>query len=243
MLQLDAAGNFWLNSMLLSLSHGFLFVHIPKTAGSSLTELLRPICVTPPRTLIRSVMRRLPIKEDPARAHFRVHETAEFIQRKLSKPIFDQLYSFCVVRNPYDHAFSHYLYMRQFRSAKIARFFAALSFEDYLRYRLQPARLWDEKFARLPDQAHFVVDRSGTVMVDQVLRFETLSTDMGTITARLGLPSAPLERINPTTAKAGRVSLADNYSAEAIALVQALYARDFKLFGYSSDLALAEVPS
>lgn len=62
--------------MLLSISHKFLFVHVPKTAGAATQRMLEPYCNMPPRTLWRSIKRRLPMREAPEEAHFRIHETA-----------------------------------------------------------------------------------------------------------------------------------------------------------------------
>ena len=94
--------------MLLSTSHNFIFLHVPKTAGSSLHRVLEPYARTSTRTLWRSFSRRLPVTESPERAHFRIHATAAEIRAELSPAVYDSFLSFAVVRNPFDHAVSHF---------------------------------------------------------------------------------------------------------------------------------------
>lgn len=222
--------------MILSTSHNFLFVHVPKTAGTALTEALRPFGVTDTRTLWRRVLRRLPIREHPSKAYFRKHETAADIRQKVGDDVFDRFHRFTVVRNPFDHAVSHYEYLKEFRSTRLAERFQAMSFADYLKYRTTAAGLLVPFFTVLPDQAHFLVDAKGRLLIDRVMRFETLARDFDGLRQQIGLPTAELRRLNPTKAKAKPRSLASYYDASTLDAVRCLYARDFALFEYSKDL-------
>ena len=51
--------------MLISHSHQFIFVHISKTAGTSLRRVLDPYCSQPPRVGVRKLLSHLPVREDP----------------------------------------------------------------------------------------------------------------------------------------------------------------------------------
>ncbi len=222
--------------MLLSPEYKFVFVHVPKTAGSSLDMALRPYCISPKRTLWRSLTRRLPIVEAPHRAHFRIHDTADFIRRKLSPDVYDRLTSFAVVRDPFDHAVSHYEYMKQYRSPKIAENFSQMSFLDYLTYRTTPRRSFDRIFARLPDQSYFLCDRRGDVQVKQVLKFENLQADFNALAKTLNLPHFELPKINPARSRKADTNVASYFDDATAQLVRKIYARDFENFGYSTQL-------
>lgn len=222
--------------MLLSLSHRFLFVHVPKTAGSSLHNALLPVAVAPPRSLWRSFTRRLPVVETPEEAHFRIHDTAATIRAKLSPEVWDGLLTFAVVRDPFDHAVSHYEYMKQYRSARIARRFAAMSFREYLDYRLAPRRPWDRIFARLPDQSHFLTGAGGRLLVRRLLRFETLAEDFAALAAELDLPVRELPAVNRTRTRREDRPFASYYDGETECLLKRLYARDFRVLGYRDEL-------
>lgn len=223
--------------MILSVSHNFIFVHVPKTAGTAMTAALEPFGVTGTRTLWRRLLRRLPLREAPDRAYFRKHETARDIERKMGPVAFGGFHRFTVVRNPFDHAVSHYEYLKEFRNVSMAARFAQMSFAQYLDWRMTARGIFVPFFTVLPDQSHFLVDDSGErLLVDQILRFERLADDFAALTHHLGLPEITLERINPTRAKSGGRSLASYYDDATLAAVRKLYARDFRLLGYSTDL-------
>ncbi|HMS94021.1 MAG: sulfotransferase family 2 domain-containing protein [Tabrizicola sp.] len=222
--------------MILSTTHRFIFVHVPKTAGTALTAALEPYGVTGTRTTLRRLIRRLPFREAPERAYFRKHETAAAIRAKMGAQAFDRLMSFSVVRNPFDHAVSHYEYLKEFRNAQKAAAFARMSFAEYLHYRTTARGLFVPSFAVLPDQSRWLVDGQETVLVQRVLRFERLADDFAVLASDLGLPALTMERINPTKAKTQTRSLSSYYDADTLATVRKLYARDFDLFGYSRDL-------
>lgn len=225
--------------MILSLSHNFIFVHVPKAAGSALTLALRPYATIPQRSLWTSAKRRLPIVERPGAAHFRIHDSAARIRRKLSPEVYGRFYSFAAVRDPFDHAVSHYEYMKQYRSPRIAARFARMSFEAYLAQRLERRGPFDRLFVRLPDQSHFLVDEQGRLAVDRLLRFEQLSADFRALTDDLGLGEAQLRTVNRTRSRSSSDARAyrDYYDATTEDMVRALYARDFDLLGYSDRLS------
>lgn len=222
--------------MILSTSHNFIFVHVPKTAGTAMMTALQPFGFAPRRTVWRSILRRLPVRQSPEEVYLRKHETAAWARRKLSPQVFDGFFRFAVVRNPYDHAVSHYEFMKQFRIPEIAEKVAAMSFADYLRYRMKPPFWNDTFFARLPDQAHFIVDAAGQSLVPRILRYETLAADFDAVVTDLRLGDVRLPRINETLSRSDKRPWQSYFDAEAKALADRLYSRDFDLFGYPKDI-------
>jgi len=222
--------------VILSTSHRFIFVHVPKTAGTAMTAALEPFAVTGTRTPFRRALRWLPVREAPDRAYFRKHETAADMRAKLGPEVFNGFFRFSVVRNPFDHAVSHYEYLKEFRNAKKAAEFAAMSFADYLDWRTTARGMFVPSFSVLPDQAHWLIDRAGALLVDRVIRFEALSESWPGLMADLGLPGVELRYVNRTQAKSDKRPLVSYYDPATADRVRSLYARDFDLFGYSRDL-------
>lgn len=223
--------------MILSTSHNFIFVHVPKTAGTAMTAALCPFGVHDTRTLGRRLLRRFPIPEAAERAYFRKHETALDMRNKMGAAAFSQFLKFTVVRNPFDHAVSHYEYLKEFRNPKKAQEFAAMSFSEYLHWRTKKRGLFVPFFSILPSQAHFVADETGeNLLVDSVLKFENLADDFYALTQDLGLSNVKMQRINPTKAKQKGRSFASYYDDKTVAVVQKLYENDFDLFGYDRNL-------
>lgn len=225
--------------MILSTSHNFIFIHVPKTAGTALTEALSPFAVPVKRTLLRSILRRLPLVQAPEHAHFRGHEPASRVRAKLSPAVFDAFHKFAVVRNPFDHAVSHFEFMKQFRIESTAAKVRKMNFEAFLNFRIKKPLLTDTIFTHQPAQSWFVADDQDRLLVDRLMYFETLAQDFERLVADLGLTGAILRKVNPTRTKAETksfASYADYYSETTIQMVRELYVRDFENFGYSADL-------
>ena len=63
----------------------FLFIHIPRCSGTSMTNILQSICP-------KSIVEELGWK----------HESAKFIKRSLLKNQWDDYYKFAIIRSPWD---------------------------------------------------------------------------------------------------------------------------------------------
>lgn len=223
--------------MIFSTSKKFIFIHVPKTAGWSIMDALTPFARDRKRSMFRSFSRRLPIRENVEAAHFRVHDTARTVIDKLGRDVFDQFHSFAFVRNPFEHAVSHYEYMKQYRIKPTAKKVGAMSFEEYLRYRkLKP--FWnDTLFARLPDQTHFIDDDEGRIAIKEVLQFENLAEDFKSVVEKLELENVTLPYVNKTKTKSDKKPTNAYYSPACIDLVLEIYDRDFENFGYSRQFS------
>lgn len=227
--------------MILSLSHSFIFVHVPKTAGSSITMMLSAYGRDYQRSIWRSISRRSPFKEKPENAHFRIHAPADSIARKLSRPVYDSFNSFAVVRNPFDHAVSHFEYMKQYRSKRVAENFAKMNFEEYLAERMKKPSLMVPFFARLPDQSYFLASNTGEMLVKTLIKFENLDAEMDAFADKVTLPKLDLQRVNFTTSRSKKRPYQSYFNTTTQEMVLKLYDRDFDNFGYVRKLS--SVPS
>lgn len=213
--------------MLVSRKFGFLFVHIPKTAGISITRALEPLCEPRTETFLRRLSRHLPIREDVAKVCLPRHATAQWMQTKLGKDAFGALHSFAVVRHPLERVYSHYDFTRRRKEHHWHQRMQSASFADYLDY------LASRSPARRLTQFDFVAGADGRMLVNSVLRFETIQDDFAAFCVKLGLPVLPnLGSHNRSPENTQRAeALAD---PKARKLVSDLYARDFVAFGYQS---------
>ncbi|MCB2118228.1 MAG: hypothetical protein KDE06_10175 [Rhodobacteraceae bacterium] len=75
--------------MLISTSHRFIFVHIPKTAGTSITAALVKFC--PPRAsrAMHLLAKLYPLRVSPGRAIMSMHSTALQISEKIGPGLTD----------------------------------------------------------------------------------------------------------------------------------------------------------
>jgi len=218
--------------MILSSEHQFIFVHVPKTAGTSLERALSLYGDHRAKRMSRRLTRRLPLRERAERVHLRRHEPARRIRMKLGQDVYDQYESFAVVRDPFDHAVSHFECMKDFRIKSVAEKVRRMSFEQYLEYRAKPPRGNNTIFARQPNQSAYLTDESGRLLVKRVLRFETLGQDMAELAKTLGLPELRIEHLNRTRRRA----ITDYYTPTTEEMVRSYYGADFALFGYAPEL-------
>src|SRR5207237_4009355 len=77
-------------------------------------------------------------------------------------------------------------------------------------------------------QHTFVTGSDGSLLIDYIGRVETMQESYDEICARIGIPTATLERVNPSK----RLDYRQYYDQEQIDGVARLYARDLELFGY-----------
>ena len=206
--------------MLISYRKKFLFVHIFKTAGTSITNSLAPFSYRPeskrPANWLAFLsanwkkIHRTPIKK---------HATALEIQASLDSEIFDSFFKFSFVRNPWDWQVSlyHFILDRPHNPGYEATK-ALGSFRNFVFSREK------SDFT----QTSCLVDESGKLLVDFVGRFENLEVDFQTICKRVGI-TATLPHIN----KSDRLGYRDYYDEETRALTARLYAEDIERFGYT----------
>jgi len=212
--------------MPISLSKNFLFVHIPKTAGSTVHIALRPYCVNRNRTLFRRAISWLPVKENPEKAYIRGHSTSEVFRTKLDPALFQKLHKFAIVRNPYDHAVSSYVFTQTNTHGRRYKDAQNWSFADFLSYLERKDRIMPR------NQSAWLVNRRGDLQVDRILFSEDLDRGFAQLCAFLDIDyEGSLPRVNVMKRKDYR----EYYSDELRQRVDVLYKRDFDLFGYDFE--------
>ena len=206
--------------MIVSYRKKFLFVHIYKTAGTSITDSLARYCYRPGSTRPSNWMAFL--STDWKKIHrtpIKKHATALEIRDALDRGIFDSFFKFSFVRNPWDWQVSlyHFILDRPHNPGHEATK-AMGSFRNFVLSRE------GSEFT----QTSCLVDESGNLLVDFVGRFEKLEEDFQAVCHRIGI-SVGLPHIN----KMDRTDYRDYYDEETRELTARLYAEDIERFGYS----------
>jgi hypothetical protein len=188
--------------MLVSHKHRFIFVKTRKTAGTSVEIALSPHLgpddiVTPLRFDGEEDLRReaggsgpqntrIPLRRwrtyecylrvRTGKVEFYDHMPAKRINRLLPREWKDY-YSFAVERNPYDISISAYYFARRsarFRDFSLSEFIASPELERYSNWQMYAAR--------------------SSVLVDQVLRYDSLEEQLCELTGRFGIHGLALPR-------------------------------------------------
>lgn len=212
--------------MIISHSHQFLFVHIPKTAGTSIELALEPFATQVKRFPENRLARTLRIKANyltlPRRRMFSRHATARTARRYLPAAVFERLFKFAIVRNPWDRLSSEYHYLLRKQNHRLHRQVHAMSgFAEYV--------AWQTKLRR-PTQSSYVYDQAGKLLVDFVGRFERLNEDMLCLQEMLGI-ELDLPHVNRTK----RNDYREYFDAQSRSLAEDYFREDIERFGYTFD--------
>ncbi len=217
--------------MPISHPHKTIFVHIPKTAGTSIEAVLgmhgdkQDIGIVPyfNQTLDYEHLYGGPMQ----------HMTMRSIRAVLQdEAIFRSYFKFAIVRNPWDRLVSALAWSDQkwVRKEELS----VVEFErevHRLREMLHAPRPPGQPLAIPPflcPQSLYVLDQDGTLLVDFIGRYERLDADWLTICRRLGI-EAPL----PRRMRSHHRDYRDYYTEETRRLVGEMFASDMEAFEYS----------
>lgn len=207
--------------MLISRKRNFIFIHIYKNAGTSITEALRPQSVSYLKYKGTRMFKKfdlpVPFFIDPK--PLKSHSTANDLIKVMGRKAFDSYFSFAIVRNPWDWQVSlyHYMLMRpKHYQYELIRSFAG--FDEYIRWRCTEEVRFQKDFIYSPD---------GELLVDYVGRFENLENDFKEICSRIGV-SVSLPKINVSNT----IPYQNYYTDETRELVREAFEKDILLFGY-----------
>ena len=156
---------------MLSLSHRFLFIHIPKTGGNSIQKILQPYS--------DDQIVALPMQDGKerfeVRGRFTPHKHATLVdyRNRLPPEQFAELFKFCAVRDPWSRAISFYFTPRR-----------------WIKRGLSPYWSRDE-FVELLPQMPPMVDQlkiDGQIQVmDGIVRHENLAEQLSAVLGRIGI--------------------------------------------------------
>ena len=220
--------------MILSTSKKFILFHIPKTAGSSITNALSDHARKPEFTAINAIRRVLPGRIGLSNFWFEMHDTAAFIQSKMPADIFASYLKFAFVRSPYSHAISHYEFLKSYRVRRIANKVSQMSFQDYLEWRERGTqRAFKSRIARfvfISDQTSFIAGSDGRFLTNTVGKFENLAEDLARICATLDIEPPKLS--HRRQGRASTIAGNQQMSGKELDIIHRIYRRDFGNFGY-----------
>ena len=189
-----------------------IFVHIPKTAGISVSVSL----------LGKSIG----------------NMSALYYQVLFGKEKFKSYFKFAFVRNPFTRLISSYEFLKAggggpLDANNIQVVKPCKSLEDFVLNYLTPATVKTNRYFK--PQHDFVCNSSNRILVDYLGRFETIAENYEYIRSKIGT-GEPLKKLNITQAQ--KQPLKDYYSNEdVIKKVISIYNKDFELFGYSTEIS------
>lgn len=213
--------------MPISVTHRCLFVHIPKTGGTSIEHALgmfRPWHIEDRQTLF-GLIQSPDLLALGLKTGFLQHLSCNEIREILSAEYQDGLRTFSWIRNPWDRFLSLYSkrdpHMLQ-QASLLGLDLASLDFSSFI------DAVEDFEHAHLQPQCHFITDELGKIKIDFLGRFERFSQDFSALTDMLGIDITIAHHNQSMHAQ-----YRDVYSSADQLKVARRYAQDIDMFGYS----------
>lgn len=209
----------------------YLFIHIPKCGGMSLTEYFEKMSAQARGDQGYEVEKG--DQTDGLKISFDANNKANAINRNwqilharaldykgaLSDTDYEKAFSFSVVRNPWTRLGSLYHYIRMKPQNPHHKKVMTQTLDEYVLEHC-------EKFRSV--QACWVSDLQGNLIVDEIVRFENLENGIKKISEKIFGKSSELPKNNVSAN--GRTPL--KFKDTTIDVVREIYRPDFELFGY-----------
>ena len=217
--------------MILAKDKRFIFIHVPKAAGTSINSALSLHDVF---FLVRheNIAARRAFAEKnglpAAAAVLGEHANVKLFIKTLGREEYARYCAFAFVRNPWDVAVSWFHY--RLINPTVAGHAEAEAAGDFRKYVKRV--LTGPDGPRLVGlQYPLVTDDSGAVSVSFLGRYESLAVDFATVKQHLGIDTLELDHFNQSY----HAAWPQLYNPTTFAIVAKLVERDAALFGYPSD--------
>ena len=224
-----------------------IFIHIPKTAGTSIRDFLGNKELIDPEDHFSNFLQLGDKKFNPPPPHPRA---VDFLDYELvTKDIFYSYFKFAFVRNPWDRIVSEYKYRRHSNK---------YSFKTFLFHHF-PEPSWSDDYCHVLPQYDFLYDKEGNLLVDFVGRYENIKHDFKKVCEKVGISNTDLPIKNKSLSlsrdycgpieylknirdilsikvkKNNYSNYTEYYDSESKEFVGELYKKDIEIFKYNFE--------
>ena len=222
--------------MIISHTHKFLTIAIPKTGSKSIRQSLD--------ATDSNYIDVRPVVNDINSPYYQ-HVNADRLKHEFAEKgwNWDEYFKFTFVRNPYSLEVSMYSYMhtiiKQWRNGEGK--FANKKLPFAVKRQVELYKNFIEKYPTFRDhvlhhttkkgikpQLEYICDKNGNNLLDFIGKFETLQQDFDTVCDKIGIPRQKLPHENKTNHK----HYTEYYDDETRAIVAQKYAKDIEYFDY-----------
>lgn len=211
--------------MPICFSKKFIFVHIPKTAGTSVSRRLgindtyANFCHTDMKIKINECM-------------CADNHVPAFFLKEMRPDIFEEYYKFTFVRNPYDRVISEFFWVYKGYWKEQFVNFSEKNIKNLFDVWLENYYL-DKPSCRQCTQSWFLLDRDGeTILVDDIFKFESFQSEFDLLIKKLNITPVEDKVYTKSKVKIDRNLLLTESHKE---FIYNLFKEDFNRFGYPKE--------
>lgn len=210
-------------SIVISKKNKFIFFHLPKNAGSAVSDFLnKKENYYKSKKIISKILKKFSRSDNFFFDHyqnkihlFRSHVSINYIENIISPTIFNRYFKFAVVRNPFSRFVSRYNYTKLVTKNK------DLDFSKFLINHLNEKLITDQQYK-------FLLKKDGTIGVNKILKFENLDSDLNEISDKINANLNNFKKMNASTFD----DYKKYYNDETINLVKNYCKVDLEYFNY-----------
>ena len=210
-------------SIVISKKNKLIFFHLPKNAGTSISDLLlRNENYYYSWVIFSKILKRFTKKDNFFFDNFqnkihllRSHESVKSIEEKISPNIFNNYFKFAIVRNPYSRFVSRYNY------TKLISNINHLQFSEFVKHYIELDMITDKQY-------QFLLNKNGKIGVDKVFKLENINKDINEITSKININPIKFYRMNTSTYD----DYKQYYDADTKKIVENYCKEDLDFFNY-----------
>lgn len=214
---------------MIGLKYRFLFMHLPKTAGNSIQNILRQYSED---EIFVEKAKQDGVERFGVRSQFgtKKHSRLFDYKKALGSEIYNSLFKFTIVRNPWDRAVSRYSFKHMEKDVGNKADIQAIEEAPFDRNEFIKTILSTPTFESflLENPPDGKMDFLGDTDLDYIIRFENLQQDFDAVCAKIGVPHALL----PVRNKSKHGDFRQYYDAETRDLVYRQHRNEIDYFGY-----------
>lgn len=200
-----------------------IFIHIPKTAGTSIEFSLGM------HGKNKNIGIKRYINQDLDTEHLfggkLQHMDVRRFRKIVGREIFDRYFKFSIVRNPYDRLVSFIAWNSNSWENK-----QILTKETFRNYLMNSGKICSKRKYVLPKPQYKFLFCRGKLLVNEVLRFEKLEEGLKLLNKHLKEQIILEHRM-----QSSHMDYHEYYDCRCIEIVQRIYRKDFEYFEYNAN--------
>ena len=203
--------------MIICDKNKFIFIHIPKNSGTTMTKELQKVYKNT-QLLINCE------REGMNNGIDKMHLYYDVIDNFISKNVLESYFKFCIVRNPYNKIYSAWNFIKKRHGY--------INVNDFIKYKLNKEFIYGKELIPGDARVHyrpqftFVYDNKNNKFADFIIRYENLNEDISKMNEKYGLNIKLYDDGN------SQKSYINILNKESISKINTLYKKDFELFNY-----------
>ncbi|KJD33390.1 hypothetical protein PK35_05900 [Tamlana nanhaiensis] len=207
--------------MVISKNKKFIFIHIPKSAGTSIQSALELNLNNENHWAVSKTTKHQSLKD-----LITLYEHSNFLEKLVQDFSFLNYYKFAVVRNPFDRLLSLYNYLKKYEVRKEIK--SVETFEEFIE-KLEDENSWVSGLYSAKTQLSYLVDMQGVMSIDLVGRFENIPFFLNELEAKIDMK---LELKQMNVSQLVKPSYRQVYSTYSRKIIEDKFVDDLNSFNY-----------